>query len=142
MTSLQLTPKRAIAYFRSARADEDGSIQKQRDQINAFIVKKKMVLIHEEVDEGVSGHRAYRPGLSRLIDEWICNPAASRFEYVLMQDISRWGRFLDPSNIQYWEFLCRRHGKKVVYVANELAKEDDCDWHNPFPKQLIHVTCT
>ncbi len=146
MSSHQLKPKRAVVYYRSARSDVDDSIQKQRALINTFTTKEKIEIVHEAIDEGVSGHRAYRPGLSRLFNEWICNPAATTFEYVLMQDVSRWGRFLDPSNILYWEYLCRRHGKKVIYVADVLSKENSNSsegihfWRNLIPKRLIPVT--
>lgn len=114
--------QRAVAYFRSARRTPEGSIKMQRDQINKFIDENKIVLIHEEIDDGVSGHLTDRPGLKRLLNEWICNPAAPAFDYVLLYDISRWGRFIDPQIVAHYERLCEQNSKTIVYVANGFKK--------------------
>ncbi len=125
---LSLEPKqkrRAIAYYRhSAEDKQENSVQIQRDHTHKFIAENDVKLIHEEADEGKTGLLATRPAFERLLNDWIKNPAAPEFEYVLVYDVSRWGRFQDQNEGAYYEFLCKQYGRKVVYVTHVFPKED------------------
>lgn len=110
--------KKAIAYYRhSAEDKQENSVAIQRSHVERFAFEHDIAIIHEEVDEGVSGLLANRPGFERLFDNWIKNFNAPHFEYVLVYDVSRWGRFQDQDQAGHYVYLCKKHGKEVVYVS-------------------------
>ena len=43
------------------------------------------------------------------------------FNLILVYDISRWGRFLDPGEGAYYEYICRRAGIEVTYCAEQCG---------------------
>lgn len=96
----------------------------QREHAQKFAKQYKIEIIHEEADEGKSGLLASRPGFERLFNDWILNPNTPPFDYVLVYDVSRWGRFQDQDEAAYYEFRCKQHGKKVIYVARGFPKEE------------------
>lgn len=111
--------KRAIAYYRhSAEDKQENSVPIQREHIQKFAQEHHIEVIHEEADEGETGLLASRPGFTRIFDDWILRPQAPAFDFVLVYDVSRWGRFQDQDEAAYYEFLCRKQGKRVIYVAH------------------------
>jgi len=114
----QQAPKKAISYYRhSAEDKQENSVAIQRQHTEKFAHEHNIEIIHEEADEGKSGLLANRPGFERLFNDWIENPQAPHFEYVLVYDVSRWGRFQDQDQAAYFAHLCKRQGKEVVYVS-------------------------
>lgn len=118
--------KKAVAGYRhSAEDKQENSVPLQRAFIHEFARKHNIEIIHEEADEGVSGLTANRPGFRRLFDDWILNPNAPHFDYVLVYDVSRWGRFEDADEAGYYEFQCRRMGKEVVYARRGFPENEE-----------------
>ncbi|MBL3548131.1 recombinase family protein [Chryseobacterium sp. KMC2] len=114
----QQNSKKAVAYYRhSAEDKQENSVAIQRNHVERFALEHNIAIIHEEIDEGVSGLLANRPGFERLFDNWIKNFNAPHFEYVLVYDVSRWGRFQDQDQAGHYVYLCKKHGKEVVYVS-------------------------
>ncbi|MES2266162.1 MAG: recombinase family protein [Bacteroidota bacterium] len=114
----QQVPKKAISYYRhSAEDKQENSVAIQRQHTEKFAREHNIEIIHEEADEGKSGLLANRPAFERLFDNWIENPQAPHFEYVLVYDVSRWGRFQDQDQAAYFAHLCKKQGKEVVYVS-------------------------
>lgn len=117
--------KKAIAYYRhSAEDKQENSVPIQREHARVFAEKHNIEIIHEEADEGKTGLLADRPGFTRIFQNWIFNTQAAPFDYVLVYDVSRWGRFQDQDEAAYYEFLCKKQGKKVVYVSRGFPKEE------------------
>lgn len=117
--------KKAIAYYRhSAEDKQENSVGIQRDHTQKFAKQYGIEIIHEEADEGKSGLQASRPGFEKLFNDWILSPNAPQFDYVLVYDVSRWGRFQDQDEAAYYEFRCKQHGKKVIYVSRGFPKEE------------------
>lgn len=117
--------RKAIAYYRhSAEDKQENSVGIQRDHIMKFAEKHAIDIIHEEADEGVSGLTANRPAFQRLFNNWILNADAPDFDYILVYDTSRWGRFQDPDRAAFLEQQCRDRAKQVVYVDRGFPKED------------------
>ncbi|MCA9370557.1 MAG: recombinase family protein, partial [Candidatus Peregrinibacteria bacterium] len=81
-------------------------------------------IIHEEADEGKTGLLANRPGFVALFENWIENEAAPPFEYILVYDVSRWGRFQNQNEPAHYEFRCTLQDKKVTYIEDGFPKED------------------
>lgn len=110
--------KNAIAYYRhSAEDKQENSVAIQRQHTEQFAHDHNIKIIHEEADEGKSGLLANRPAFERLFTNWIENPNAPTFDYVLVYDVSCWGRFQDQDQAAYYTHLCKKHGKEVVYVS-------------------------
>jgi DNA invertase Pin-like site-specific DNA recombinase len=118
--------KKAVAYYRhSAKDKQENSVAIQQGHTQSFAKAHNIEIIHEEADEGESGLSAARPGYQRLFDDWITNPNAPTFDFVFVYDVSRWGRFQDQDEAAHYEYTCKKHGKKVVYVSQGFPKEDE-----------------
>ena len=118
--------KRAIAYYRHSRKDsQENSVPIQKKYTEQFADAHTIDIIHEEADKGESGLTANRPGFQRLLNDWVMNPEAPDFDYVLVYNVSRWGRFQDLNEPAHYEYLCKLHGREVVYVSHGFRKEED-----------------
>jgi DNA invertase Pin-like site-specific DNA recombinase len=108
----------------------------QRQAIAEYASKHAIRVIREYEDAGISGLtlRA-RPALNQLLID-VADPHR-RFSLVLVYDVSRWGRFQDVDESAFYEYLCRRHGVKVVYVAEPF--EVDQNPMSPVMKTLKRV---
>jgi DNA invertase Pin-like site-specific DNA recombinase len=125
MFALTPTRKTAVGYYRhSAEDKQENSVLIQREHAQKFALQYDMDLIHEEADEGKSGLSANRPAFDRLINEWVLNPESPHLDYVLVYDVSRWGRFQDPDEAAYYEMLCKKRGIKVIYISRGFPKEE------------------
>lgn len=126
MRSLTSSPtKKAVAYYRhSAEDKQENSVPIQREHAQKFAEQYDIEIIHEEADEGKTGLLANRPGFEQLFNDWILNLNAPQFDYVLVYDVSRWGRFQDQDEAAYYEFRCKQRGKKVIYVSRGFPKEE------------------
>lgn len=121
----QVDTKRAVAYYRhSAEDKQENSVEIQRDKITAFADEHNIELIHEEADEGKSGLQANRPGFQSIMHNWVQNPDAPDFDYILVLDVSRWGRFQDQDESAHYEFVCKQHGKQVIYVTRGMPVKE------------------
>lgn len=121
----QAQVKKAIAYYRhSAEDKQENSVPIQRNHAQKFAKQYGIEIIHEEADEGKSGLLSSRPGFEKLFNEWVLNPNAPDFDYVLVYDVSRWGRFQDQDEAAYYEFRCKQNGKRVIYISRGFPKEE------------------
>ena len=59
------------------------------------------------------------------LTNWIENANAPHFDYVLVYDVSRWGRFQDQDQAAHLTYLCKKHGKEVVYVSRGFANAEN-----------------
>lgn len=117
--------KRAVAYYRhSAEDKQENSVPIQREHAQKFAQQHGIEIIHEEADEGKTGLLANRPGFIALFKNWIENDAAPPFEYILVYDVSRWGRFQNQNEPAHYEFRCTMRNKKVIYIEDGFPKED------------------
>lgn len=124
----QSANKKAITYYRhSAEDKQENSVPLQREFVTELLKKWGVSIIHEESDEGVSGLTAHRPGFQRLFDNWILNSDAPQFDYVVVYDVSRWGRFEDADEAGYYEYQCKQAGKKVIYARQGFPIENQED---------------
>ncbi len=119
-------PKRAVAYYRhSAEDKQDFSVPLQRERTEKFAAENGIEIIHEEKDEGVSGLTANRPGFKRLFEQWVTNPNAPAFQFVIILDETRWGRFQDLDEAATYRRLCTKHGKELIRVMRGITAEKD-----------------
>lgn len=126
LNTSQKIRKKAIAYYRhSAENKQENSVAIQRQLTEKFAFENDIEIIHEESDEGKSGLLSTRIGFEKLFANWIENPEAPKFDYVLVYDVSRWGRFQDQDEAAYFTHICTKFGKKVIYVSLGFPNEEN-----------------
>lgn len=114
----------ALAYYRHSRAKaQEQSVPIQRERARKFAKENGMEIIHEEADPGHSGLLADRPGFQRLLNEWIQNPNSPRAKYLLINDVTRFGRFQKADESAYYSFICELHGVKIIYLEDGIPTE-------------------
>ncbi len=119
------TRKAAIAYYRhSAEDKQENSVAIQRDHAARFARIHDIEIIHEETDEGKSGLSANRAGFQNLFTNWILNDRAPPFEYVLVYDVSRWGRFQNPDEAAAYQYRCAQRGKTLIFIDRGMPRAD------------------
>jgi len=117
--------KRAVAYYRhSAQDRQENSVEIQQDQLRKFAADNGVEIIEEFIDRGktgliTDGRDAFKKMLSG-IEAGKCD-----CDYVLVFDVSRWGRFQNTDIAAYYTGLCAIHGKPVIYTTIGFPMEND-----------------
>lgn len=109
---------------RSTRDMQEYSIPIQREEAYGFAAKFGIEIIHEEEDRD-SGVTAERPGFQRLMNDWVQNPDSADFDYILVKDDSRWGRFQKQDEAGHYEYLCNENGIQVIYFSEGFPMEGE-----------------
>ena len=109
------TSIRAVIYGRnSADIGQENSCDIQYENNMAFAKKHGIEVIDVFEDRGKSGLNAEgRPAFQALMKRVVEDPS---FALILVNDVSRWGRFPDTDLSAYYESFCRQHGKNVIYT--------------------------
>ncbi|MYN47649.1 recombinase family protein [Pseudoduganella sp. FT93W] len=113
--------RRAVAYVRMSTKRQEYFTRNQLDTIEKYAEERSLTLVKVYEDEGKSGlTKRGRPGLCRLIEDVKQN---HDFAFILVYDVTRWGRFQDIDESAYYEYLCRINGVNVAYCA-EVFEND------------------
>lgn len=115
------TAKKAVAYYRHSSQDrQENSIPIQREQVREFAEKHNIEIIREFADHGKSGlSTESRDGFNEMLK---CVEEED-FDYVLVFDVSRWGRFQDTDLSAYYTGRCQEYGKQVIYTIFGFPKD-------------------
>jgi len=114
--------KKAAMYVRMSTDHQKYSTQNQADAIRAYASEKSIEIIATYADEGKSGLKLKgRDALKRLISD-VQNEDVE-FSIILVLDITRWGRFQDTDEAAYYEYICKRSGMDVHYVAEQFEND-------------------
>jgi DNA invertase Pin-like site-specific DNA recombinase len=115
----------AVAYYRhSAQDRQENSIPIQREQVQNWAQQNGIEIIQEFADHGKSGLSAdHRDAFNDMLENWVAK--RNDFQYVLVLDVSRWGRFQDIDLSATYSAECTKHGKQVVYTSLGLPKKND-----------------
>lgn len=110
--------KKAIAYYRhSAQDRQENSIEIQQDQVRQFAEDNKIGIIREFIDRGITGlSTEKRDGFNEMLRDYV-EGEKEAFYYILVLDVSRWGRFQDTDLSAYYDGLCAFRGFEVVYTT-------------------------
>ena len=115
---------RAAAYVRMSSDRQELSIGTQLAAIHAYAQAHHMEVIRVYEDAAKSGLQiSNRDGMKRLLREVMDEPRP--FDSVLVYDVSRWGRFQDIDAAAYYEYTCRLHGAKVIYVQEHFGSDEE-----------------
>ncbi|MDQ0010528.1 DNA invertase Pin-like site-specific DNA recombinase [Luteibacter jiangsuensis] len=98
------------------------STQNQSAAIAAYAAAHAMTIVKSYRDEGRSGVRIKgRRALQDLLAD--IRSGEKDYDVVLVYDVSRWGRFQNPDEAAYHEFVCNLGGVSVVYVAESFSND-------------------
>jgi DNA invertase Pin-like site-specific DNA recombinase len=121
-----LPSTRAASYVRTATKPQQDSISNQVDAIRKYAKCCGLQIVKEYVDEGKSGLNVQeRESLTQLIRD--VQNGRIHFSFVLLYDVSRWGRFQDADESAYYEYICRLAGVSVHYCAPHLKRDNRPD---------------
>jgi DNA invertase Pin-like site-specific DNA recombinase len=117
----------AASYVRTATKPQQDSISNQVDAIWKYAKCRGLQIVKEYVDEGKSGLNVQdRESLTQLIRD--VQNGQINYSFVLLYDVSRWGRFQDADESAYYEYICRQAGVSVHYCAMHLERDDGPDF--------------
>jgi len=113
---------RAAEYVRMSTEHQQYSTENQADSIREYATNRGIEIIRTYADEGKSGlNIGGRLALQQLIKDVEAGPVD--YQMVLVYDVSRWGRFQDADESAYYEYICRRAGIQVTYVAEQFEND-------------------
>jgi DNA invertase Pin-like site-specific DNA recombinase len=122
LASIEASPVRVAQYLRMSTERQEYSPVNQAAAIEAYAAEHGMTLVRTYCDEGRSGLRLEgRAALKKLIHD--IQQGHPGFEAVLVLDVTRWGRFQNADESAYYEFLCLRHGVRLLYVAESFESD-------------------
>ena len=121
-----LPSTRAASYVRTATKPQQDSISNQVDAIRKYAKCCGLQIVKEYIDECKSGLNVQdRESLTQLIRD--VQNGQINFSFVLLYDVSRWGRFQDADESAYYEYICRLAGVSVHYCAPHLKRDNRPD---------------
>jgi DNA invertase Pin-like site-specific DNA recombinase len=120
---------KAVAYYRhSAQDRQENSIPIQRERVKKFARENGIEIIQEFADHGKSGLSTEGREDFEKIMEMIID-TSKEFDYVLVLDMSRWGRYQDIDLSAHYRSVCKQYGRKVVYTDLGMRDEKDPGYH-------------
>lgn len=109
-------------YLRMSTEHQQYSLENQAAAIQKYAQARNFDIVRTYSDAAKSGlvlkHRA---GLRQLLQDVASGNPGYRF--ILVYDVSRWGRFQDADESAHYEFLCKLAGVPVHYCAEMFAND-------------------
>jgi DNA invertase Pin-like site-specific DNA recombinase len=113
---------RAAEYVRMSTDLQQYSTENQSDKIREYAANRGIKIVRTYADAGKSGlNIGNRLSLQQLIKD--VDSGAADFNLVLVYDVSRWGRFQDADEAAYYEYILKRKGIHVQYVAEQFEND-------------------
>ena len=118
--------KKAVAYYRhSAQDKQEYSVEIQQEHVRKFAADNGIEIIKEFADRGITGVVVKdRDAFNEMIQIYV-EGGKEKFDYVLVFDVSRWGRFQDGDESAHYTWLCSSRGIKVIFSSMGFQKEND-----------------
>jgi len=124
------TPKKkAWVYVRHSDDRQVNSDKNQLEEIHEFVKKNDINIFREFFDARAhTGLNDKRPAFQEMLS-LLQTPEASQVDYVIVYDITRFGRFIDPDESASLEYTCKKHGKELISMIRGIPDKD---------QQLMH----
>lgn len=114
--------RQAAMYVRMSTDHQKYSTENQRAAIEEYAAQRNIEIVKVYADEGKSGlNLDGRDALKDLIMD--VEDGNTPFSIILVLDVTRWGRFQDADESAYYEYICRRNGIDVQYVAEQFEND-------------------
>lgn len=121
-TSSPMGARRAVQYLRMSTEHQKYSLENQSAAIAEYAALEGYEVIRTYSDAGKSGlHLQGRRQLQQLLSD--CLSPDRDFDAILVLDVSRWGRFQDPDQAAYYEYVCRGAGVRVAYAGETFDND-------------------
>ncbi|HEX4408996.1 MAG TPA: recombinase family protein [Xanthobacteraceae bacterium] len=112
----------AAQYLRQSDDHQKYSTENQSATNHDYAAQRRRVIVRTYCDDGISGLTFNkRDALRRLIEDVRTGNAS--FRVILVYDVSRWGRYQDPDEAAYYEFVCKQAGITVEYCAEPFEND-------------------
>ena len=112
----------AAEYVRGSTDRQEYSTENQNVVNRAYAAAHGMAIVRTYSDEARSGLIFdRREALKQLIGD--VGVGNVKFKVILVYDVSRWGRFQDPDEAAYYEYICKRAGLQVIYCAEKFEND-------------------
>jgi len=109
-------------YLRMSTEHQQYSLQNQSAAIQKYADARGFQIVRTYSDAAKSGIvLKRREGLRQLLQNVASGRAGYRF--ILVYDVSRWGRFQDTDESAHYEFLCKIAGIPVHYCAEVFTND-------------------
>lgn len=109
-------------YVRMSTDHQKYSTENQEKVIKEYAERHFIDIEQVYTDSGKSGLSIDgRDALKQLIHD--VQSGLAQFSVILVLDVTRWGRFQDADESAYYEYICRRSGIDVVYVAEQFEND-------------------
>lgn len=109
-------------YVRMSTDHQKYSTENQADAIKAYAERYNIEIVQTYADAGKSGlNLDGRDALKQLIED--VQAGGVPYSMLLVLDVTRWGRFQDADESAYYEYICRRAGIDVQYVAEQFTND-------------------
>jgi DNA invertase Pin-like site-specific DNA recombinase len=114
--------RKAAMYVRMSTDHQKYSTENQADAIREYAGHNQIEIVKVYEDSGKSGLSLDgRGALQSLISD--VQTGIATYSIILVLDVTRWGRFQDADESAYYEYLCRRAGIDVQYVAEQFEND-------------------
>jgi DNA invertase Pin-like site-specific DNA recombinase len=112
----------AAEYVRGSTDRQEYSTDNQSLVHRAYAATQGMTIVRTYSDAARSGLVIdRRDALKQLLKD--VETGNADFKVVLVYDVSRWGRFQDPDEAAYYEYICKRAGIRVIYCAEQFEND-------------------
>jgi DNA invertase Pin-like site-specific DNA recombinase len=116
------TKIRAAQYVRMSTDHQEFSTENQVDVIRAFAERHDMEVVRTFEDAGKSGLTTEgRDAITELLE--IVRTGKADFDTILVNDVTRWGRFQDVDEGAHLEYECKKRGVTVQYCAEQFMND-------------------
>jgi len=113
----------AAEYVRMSTDHQQYSTENQRAAIQRFADAHGIAIVRSFIDEGKSGvvikRRYALQELLRTVES-----GKAEFSTIIVYDVTRWGRFLEPDEGAYYEFRCVLANIRVQYCAEQFPTDN------------------
>ena len=114
--------RRAATYVRMSTDHQQYSIENQRVALATYAADSGLEIVQEYQDAGKSGLSLNgRDGLKQLLVD--VRERRLDVHFMLVLDVSRWGRFQDVDEGAHYEFELRKAGIQVVYCVEAFEND-------------------
>jgi DNA invertase Pin-like site-specific DNA recombinase len=122
LTSSPDRAARAVQYLRMSTEHQRYSLENQTAAIAEYAALEGYEVVRTYSDAARSGlNLKGRRQLQQLLSD--CLSPDRDFDAILVLDVSRWGRFQDPDQAAYYEYICRGAGVRVAYVGETFDND-------------------
>jgi len=99
---------------------QENSLEIQEGIIKKYAKENGLEIIKFFSDKASGRQVKGRDSFLELLD-WV---EKKDFQQILVRDVTRWGRFDDVDESAYWEYHCKTHGKKVVFIEEDFRGDN------------------